>query len=298
MSRRNDNIESLLLLCCLVGAVSFFSLSLAISKFLTEVSEVGERDLIAERNRLGQMKQREEAILDSLLRHKDILEKEIIDASWAGRQDRYYDMQLRKLQWICDQLKTEYDSLENSIKKLEAQISALGIQSNIKVKEQKEKELEEYIKRKKELEHWIEEKERLLAAQLKTIPSASVDKSPNSQEQCDELSRKKTALEKEINSLNIKVITAGTEHFKNPLYVDCKKDIVTLYPSRKSIFIKELEHEGLFNQLMIGHDIVVLYVRPDGFESFRMAFFQAKTGTTPLSYEPIGAEQNLDFLVE
>jgi len=49
-------------------------------------------------------------------------------------------------------------------------------------------------------------------------------------------------------------------------------------------------------RMAANHDIIVLYVRPDGFRSFDIAYQQARGASASLCYEPLPAGENLSYL--
>lgn len=112
----------------------------------------------------------------------------------------------------------------------------------------------------------------------------------------NKLREEKTALKNKVNILRTKKIWIGSSKFKNPLFVECRKDAYIIYPRREAIALGELENRNILEEMVTGHDIIILLVRPSGYESFRKAYAKVKTMSVAKSYEPVIAEKDLGFL--
>jgi len=87
----------------------------------------------------------------------------------------------------------------------------------------------------------------------------------------------------------------GAEQLRNPLFVECKKYNITIYPQRTLVSTSELTENNPFSSLSHDHDAVIFLIRPDGYESFQQANSWSEKMNWKIGYEPVNAEWKLAF---
>ena len=285
---RNDkgSIEILLLLCCLVGVVAFFTITLAFANVLND--QTNNTGNAKEWSDLLKKKAGKETLLRELEEKMRELEQQrkalgLPPPATDQISEPQLEDELRRLQ-------AEYDSLSQRIKPLRQESDSLMTLPDPESRLQKEKELASLQKRLEELVQEIEEKQRLLGRSENISPSDSLKKI------WDELRGRKTELEAKVDSLEMVALLAGKEKVNNPLYVDCQKSYYVCYPGGRVIAHKELENRNVFREMAGGYGMIIFFVRPDGFESFKEAWKKVESMTIEKSYEPLEADRKIDFL--
>lgn len=299
MRDREGNIEILLLLCCLVGVVSFFCLGIAFTNALFESQgdKIKNEELIKE-------KEEKEALLKGLEEEREKLEEErqekerlLFDEGKfsEAHEKKIPSSEREEIKKELNRLNEEYDRLVQEIEELRRKLAALPT-TDYEGKEKREEEWKALQRELEELERKIREKETLLAASGESGTDSLEEEIAKYRIKLEEIQQKKEKLGKEIKRLKMEIITAGPSEYRNPLYVDCKKEVYVFYPGKEMVPVTELERRSLFEEKSAGHDIIVLYVRPDGFESFRKAYDKVNAMDIDLCYEPLEADENLDVL--
>ena len=294
MIKNKGNIEILLLLCCIVGVVAFFSLSLSLTNAFLEK----DRDELLERwHDLGQEKAEKEARAKILEEEKSELEMRMKEREKPSTLSSADPEEERKImEEEINKLNKEYDHLQQRVQNLRKEFSSLSKLPDPQSRSKKEKKLKDLKEKLAQLEERIREKNELLSL-LNELPEDPIDKGKDViEKELVRLRKKRRSLEENLEILNGKIITAGTSQFKNPLYVDCRKNAYIFYPSGEAVIVSEREKRNRFKERSAGHDVIVLYVRPDGIESFYKAYTEVKAMSIARSYEPIEADQSLDFL--
>jgi hypothetical protein len=300
MRNKRGSIELLLLLCCLVGVIAMFSLSLGLSNAFREPLQ--NDDLVRERLDLEREKGDKEKQLSLLDEERKRLEQEIKEAESRLTDDggRGPEIEVRKLEEELVALTKERDLALRKTEELKKELAFIPVAPNARTKEENQKELEALRKRLDELESKIKRKSLEKEAMARTGPEAGAAYSEKeAQSLRGEIARvqaTKTTLKNEISNLRTKIIIGGNSAFKNPLYVECRKDIYIFYPKGETLGVAELDKRDIFKERAGGHDIIVLYVRPDGFSSFGKAFGKVKVLPVALCYEPADVDQPLNFL--
>jgi len=299
MYKKTGNIEILLLLGCLVGVVAFFSLTLAISSVISEQPELSDvSGLKEERDNLIKEKLQRNAILnelkkkqEQLLEKRKELEEKLFQAATPSPKEK------EKLEQLLKETKKEYRFLEENIKKIKEELSELIDLPDPKKRIEIEKKIKELENKLLKLKEKINKTSKKLAGFQDDYDRGSYkDEKEKMRTELKEFKDKKKRIENEVGQLKIKILTAGTSRYNNPLYVDCKRDFYVIYPREKVIEVKEVKKRNILKELSAGHDIIVLYVRPGGFKSFREAYAKIKTLSIARCYEPIEADQKLDML--
>jgi predicted nucleic acid-binding Zn-ribbon protein len=298
MNKNSGNIEPLLVLCCLVGVVAFFCISLAFSAALGD--KAAEDKIATEHDQLSDELKKKEHLLRDLALQIQELETKIQEKKKSIDTARQPQIDAERLEKELLALSKEREALKKRIDSLRRQLSALEVKADPRNKEEKEKELIELARQVEQLDRTIKEKRQTVVS----LPAQPEDHGAGYDE------RQKRAIEKEIErthehvrnmenqikALRVKIITGGASSHKNPLYVECRKDVYVFYPKGEAVGTAEIEKRDLIAERISGHDIVVLIVRPDGFGSFNKIYGRAQKLGVALCYEPLEAHQSLDFL--
>lgn len=368
MNKSSENIELLLLLCCIVGVITFFTFTLILTSISYESSSTSNYEDLLKK------KEEKQEYLNSLEKEKRKLEenlRELEKRTVLGLKDP--KLHKEDLERERERLRMELESINRKIETLRSSfpINSYDYQKLLKDREEKQNLLNSLEERKLRLEATIQEKKKVIVSQAK-LPKEEKEKlnveletnqkehsrlseeieklrnelqkvpklvSPKTEERRKEIERlekqvedlnkrkdelykqmteienkkkiyakyderiqleglkqKKKVLYEEVKGLRLKMITAGIEEFKNPLYIDCRNDVYVIYPEGKAVKVEELKHKGIFKDEIKGHDIVVLYVRPDGIGSFRKVYAELEESRVALCYEPLDESFGLEFL--
>lgn len=107
-----------------------------------------------------------------------------------------------------------------------------------------------------------------------------------------EVLREKIAqFEEDSNIYNPWKELMGTYKPKNPIFVECKKDVLIIYPSKKVLTISEIEERNPFLKMSYGHDLIYLMVRPSGFQIFGKVKKKIQETGLRISYDPVEADK-------
>lgn len=300
MGNDKGNVEMLCLLCCLVGLVAFFCISFAFSAAFREPPE--DERLLEEWNELKQNREIKEKEFQDLTRGVQELERRISDMEDPGDHNRIPGIRLKELELQMAKALRERDDLLERIRKLREELDRLPNNADPRSRRDLEDEIRDHTKKLQELEGKIERAAREAERQgvdLRKKADAAEDSAKRKSHlkaRMDELRAQKKAVEEEINHLRVQTLSGGAGKFKKPLYVECRKDVYVFYPEGSAVGVSELEKKNIFQERFSRHDIVVLYVRPDGFSSFGKAYGKVSTLNCAISYEPIEANLPLDFL--
>ena len=289
-----SNIESLLLLCCLVGAVSFFCLSIAISKLLFAGSVIEVAALKEEEKEVDMRMARMEATLDSLATIESNLRSEIKRNEKPDRSDHLSQSEKEKLEESRHLLENELMRMEREYNLLVSALSEESAKMPERSETQIAKEMAEVRKRKEELDKKIRARQSELAKY--TMPDIASESIESLRKIYEEKIKKAEALANKINELKLKVLTSGTENYRNPIYFDCRGTVIKIYPSARVVALSEAKNIDL-RSITMNHDIIVLYVRPDGYDTFYALYDKVEALNKPLCYEPLDASQNIEMLL-
>jgi hypothetical protein len=298
MRASTGNVEVLMLLCCLVGVVAFFSLSLAFSSSLYE--SAGGDDLVRVRERLTAEKEEKEKLAADLQRRKKSIENEMMHAGNSTADSQHAKaVQIEQLEKELAKLLQERDRLIARFEALRRELEASPPLSGRQNKEDKQKELADLQKKLEELDARIRKAESLVTDLSRASGGSSQEETVESLKKAVESSQKdRKELEKNVNDLKLKVLIGGNSKFDHPLFTECKKDGFIIYPQGQLVSVAELEKQNIFKEKAGAHDIAVFFVRPDGFASFHSARKRVGETSLALSYEPVEANQSLDYLKE
>lgn len=299
MQRNSGSIEVLLLLCCMVGVVAFFSLSLALSNVLLEPA-TGEELSHQQQQLAGQLKERTE-LAQTLEAQKRALEQQLRARNTStAEQNERARMHLDELQKQLAQLASEREQLQAEIDQVSKELGALASFPDPSAKEHKQKEIEELKRRLAELEQKIaqagHDKQAVEQRAQTKAADAGIDNIEFRTREIAAVEENKRLLAAQIRELNMKLLAGGSSKFKKPLFVDCKENVLVFYPGQLTVPVAELDKRELIKEQANGHDLIVLFVRPDGFEGFRRAYAKAKALAVAVAYEPLSSDQNIDFM--
>jgi len=298
MKNSKGGIEMLLLLCCVVGVVAFFCFSLGIASLLQQVPEAPE--LQEKLNALLKEKEQKELLFKELGDEKKELERQKKEELKArAGTGKLTETQLRNLEQELKEVKKERNRMDQEIKKRRKELAGLYNLPDPKKREKKERELQELQEKLEELRRRIEEKMDLLAqAEVAWKGDSFTITEESLRKELANLRGKKDNLGREVSRLKTKTLWGGSSQFINPLFVDCRKNAYIFYPEGEAVATMEIEKRNIFEKRAQGHDIIVLLVRPEGYESFEKAYARVKAISIARSYEPVKSAENLDFLRE
>ncbi|MBD3337102.1 MAG: hypothetical protein GF355_16425 [Candidatus Eisenbacteria bacterium] len=294
MSRDKGQIEILLLICCLVGVIAFFCLSLAFGTILLEppIGSEGRstEELLAERDRKLEELERLEA------------DQRELEAEKARRaEQRQAEQEARReqqeLMAQIEELVRRRSELQDRIAGLKAELARDGEQSEPAARSAREAEIRELEARLRELDARIAELEDELQ-RIRRRLTTEAENAEDLQATLDDLERHRRELEDQVATLKTKLLWAGNSRVRSPLFMDCHAEFYVLYPENRRISKELLEKDDALRKLVSSHDMLILFVRPDGYETFSTAFGQARRLGKPLAYEPVDQRQSLDFLKE
>jgi hypothetical protein len=298
MWKSKGNIEILLLLCCLVGVVSFFCFGLGITSLLLQPSEKPE--LQEKLDALLKEKEERKALLERLGDDKrELIGEKEKHLKVRAEPDNFNEAQQRELEQELKKLNEERDRLNQEIMKRRKEFTHLQKIPDPEKREEKEREFRELERQHEQLEKKIREKTELLAqVDAGTTMKPPLGKETNLRNTLYKFREKRRRLETELKSLKTRTLWGGRSQFKNPLFIDCRGDVYTFYPDAETVAVAQIDERNTLELKAKGHDIVVLLVRPEGYESFKKAYEKVKTWSVARSYEPIKAEEDLGFLRE
>lgn len=293
MRQNSGGIESLLLLSCLVGAVSFYCISIAVGQSLFNMPEAKIRDLLQELNKMQTEIQMTEGKIDSLLAVKSYLDEELSKSEIMSNRPKNTGTERLKLQQRLTSLEAQILKLTNERNELSRQIELLLANIPQDSKDDEEKLLAQLRARQVKLNSKIKPLEQelnklTLEGQNSNLQALSIE--------YDLLREKAQDKQVEIDKLKLALLTSGTENYKNPIYFDCRKRIARVYPGKSNLTQSEITLSRVRN-LIKGHDIIVLYVRSDGFDVFNELFPIIDNLDLPFCYEPLVANQNIELLI-
>lgn len=112
MGTNKGNIEVLLLLCCIVGVVAFFSISLAVTNTFFEFQKKSEPGMLEKLDILKEEKERKEGYLKSLEEKRKELEKQLREKEKVSLSSHQLsENQKREMEKKSNELRKEYDLL-------------------------------------------------------------------------------------------------------------------------------------------------------------------------------------------
>ena len=297
MKNNRGNIELLLVLCCLVGVVAFFCISLAFSAALRDPRE---DQLSQEHVRLMEEIRKEEECLRNLMRQIQDLEEKNREREKTIRSVQPPQLQVKQLEEELLALGVEREELMKRIELLRKQLALLPGKPDPRSRQAKERELNKLTKLLAELERKIGQKTEERAALLDEQGGSAAQEFERQRDalrgEIERISNGRRALAGQIKDLRVKIMMGGNTRYEKPMFVECRKDVYVFYPKGEAVGVAELEKREIFSERIFGHDIIVLFVRPDGFSSFGKAYSKVRKLSRAICYEPIETHQSLDFL--
>lgn len=295
MRSRKGNIEMLLLLCCLVGVVSFFSLGIAFTNLLFEPQNDSNSKFLVREKVLLEEKEEKESLLKELEQRKKELEaqKREKESLLFDEDEIISKAQMDELERELDRLNKEYDLLVQKIESLKRELASLPIPSEDKDRKEKEREFKILQKRLEELQEMIN-RASVALANIRKAPEVDLDRKEEiSRVELDKIRGEKERLIKEVRILKMREQIGGISKYINPLFVECKERVYIFHPEGEEVAVAQIDKRNIFKERSAGHDIIVFYVRPDGFESFKKAHDKIKTISIARSYEPVETDERL-----
>ena len=293
---KKGNIEILLLLGCLAGVVAFFALSMAMTATIpdTNSTSIGQdlRDLLKE-------KDAKEHLLEKLKKDCVEFEQKIKELEKSVALQRKIFKGQRKI------LEKKLVALKEQDAKLKAEISRRGKElSRLKylpqTKDRDKLRLE--LKRLKDKQREVEAKINQILMSTSSIKEKEQESDLEEtkirlERERHSLEGKKEAIKKEISRLKVRLLTGGSHHYKNPVYVDCQRGSVVFYPSAETVSSDSISEESL-SEIIAGRDVVVIFVRPEGFDTFEAIRDKLQDKNIPICYEPLMDNVDLSYLAK
>ncbi len=299
-SLQKGSIELLLVLCCLVGVVIFFSFTLGIAGIIHDHPGFdGLPDIQEIQQRLEKLRQQED-IKDNDL---NVLKKSI------KRHQEQIKLSNKKLN--PDSNFSNKEALENRISSLTNELTSLSNQiihnkKGLKTLDQISTDsLEIKLKELDKIKDKLRNLDKLSIDISRKLPQIGRPKERNANlakkrnevvRELAALEEKRSVIRQKIKKAEVANLWGGTGNFKNPLFVECVKGGVIFYPGNQMVSNDKLGQSGLFKKMTSKHDAIVMLVRPDGFESYRKSYWKVISTKKKVSYEPIDAETSLEFL--
>ncbi len=265
-SNKQGGIENLLLLGCLAGVVAFFALFMAITATMPDPDS--STKTLDFRNLL-EKKEAKEHLLEKLIREYKLLERKVKDLERSVASQREIVKEQREiLKKRLATLKEEYARLKNEIRQKRKELSRLKDLPRSKDRDKLKAELEKLKGKLKSLETRINQ----IMASMASIKKKEEENDLEEVKICQEreyyaLKKKREKIKKEVSRLKIRLLTGGSHHYKNPIYIECRKEGIVLYPSAEAVTNNSL-NEAKVSAIITGKDVVVLFVRPNGFDTF------------------------------
>ncbi len=295
MRHSESNIESLLLLCCLVGAVSFYCLSIAASKLLSiSTCAAADDSLSVEKTKISERIVRLKSGVDSLQNLKERLQKEIQQCTKRSANQSNQPEETERLEKTRKKLELELAKLEKERERVKRLLSEEHARAPERTKESAIAEMDALKKKKEKLDKQTKARTEELARYGNS--RIADETAENLQEKYQGLIQKTAELDNIIKELRLRILTAGAEYYSNPIYFDCKKNTIRIYPENLVLTLSEAEKTAI-EPLVAGHDIIILYVRPDGYETFNAMEAKIVDVKLAVCYEPLDATQNMESLL-
>lgn len=298
------SIEILMLLCCLVAVIAFINFSLGIITLGVEVepatsSETESKKELDDLDAIKKQKSEELRTLEQKLRER---EKEIAE------KNRELDKLRETIRETGKNEKAEYrNKLNDQLIELERQIQQKEKEleevtqtiERLKKAQEKEKDIKKLQDELEETKKKTEEKKKELEQMPPVVDGAIKKDAEELKKDIKEAEKKKKELEDRLKEdrdiFNPWKDFKGTLYLNTPLFVECKKEFIKLYPYERTINISELDKRNPFSEFKNKHDGIVLLVRPDGFKVFEQILDHAKKTGLKIAYEPVESKRKLDF---
>ncbi len=301
----NSNLEILLVLCCMVGVITFLSFSMGILTISANMEHDRIPDhssLIKQKDALLTERKQKESEIERLLKmisefKKEMEEKENKLESMKPSGDEGKSTRQEELAKLKKQLEELVEKIQEKENELELVKQSLV---NIDEIKKKDAELELLKKELDELERKIKEKESELAKMPPSIDDALEKEVEKLRKAIKEAEEKKKTLDDKLRKTSDKDVFnpwkdfPGTLYLQNPLFVECKENLIVLYPDEKILTVSELDKKNPFFDAKQKHDSIVFLVRPNGFDTFEKSISKAKETKLSIAYEPIDFDWKLD----
>ncbi len=237
-NRCKGGIEILLLLVCVLGAVMFFSLTLAYTAVLSE-----PRLYTNLKNNLE----------DQISKKNDAQKNlEILRVRLANIRQKE-DSERKVSEGRTETLDKQISNLQNDLRALQAnQDSTIAGQLD---------------------------KETLYAL-------------------AEQTKRERVQLENDVARLRLRSQLGGEANYQSILHVECSNKMLKLYPTGESFSVDKLSQKSLFQKKIAGFEMVALWVRPDGIDTFEKIFSIMDRLNIPFSYEPLPSNVDIKTTIE
>ena len=295
-----NRIEMLLFLSCAVGFVAFMCFGLAISNALSAMpaSDHAAETAPSIAGNAGALRARLEALereRTRLTAEWERLATGSTDTAAGAREDE------AGLQRQAAALREEARHVQENIDALTRDLGGLTAATQPGSKADKERQLEALQKQLQEIKTRVRAAEDRISGRRRSAEE-SQQAVPRLRQKLDDLKNQEQQVRKTMNDYQARAIMAGHDVFRDPLYVECKAGGYTAYPGSRALTQKEVEGGEALGSMVAGHDVILILVRPDGFDSYDMLSDRienldtVKSGRVKVSYEPVKQELDLSFL--
>ena len=296
-------MEILLVLCCTVGIVAFmcFSISTINLGFMHEKEDVQQfvespsshvELQNKQTDRINYLKQLRDRIDDY---RRQITKKEkLLARVEAPEKNR------RKL----EQYSRELNELEAKITQKESELASYSTRSADIDKTQKKSvaELDNLKRRLREVEEEMNHEYQQLQ-EMANSPESALEAAIDSLSRLaaledDSIGKLETdisAKKSNTGTIDIRTIMKGRTRFTNPLFAECRSGQVLLFPVGATLGEDILSSGNPFSSYKSVYDGIVFFVRPNGFDTFNIAFSKAQEKNFRIAYEPVDADWHLDY---
>ncbi len=295
-----NELEILLVLCCLVGVTVFLCFSLSAVNLSAQIDAktaigAAPEDPADLQRRLEALPQEIAALAAQVEKLTREIEQRRLEAAKPPAPVPSGD---RSTELAA--LQRQLEEVRNTIDRLTAELDRLK-QAGIRQSE-REVDLERLRQTLEQLKKQIEEKRKILSAiPLSADPALETDLRKLREalagldRQSQEARKFLAGMAEEPGTFNIRRNLSGNTTLKNPAVVECRKTGIVFHPEGREITVPQLKSGNPFQQLRGNPDGIVFLIRPDGFEAFHAVFDLAEKTSLPIIFEAVDAGMKLKF---
>lgn len=296
-----------MLLGCLVGVIVFLSFAMGVLSLASKIEKDNIPDhsrLLEKRKNLLEEKKKKEEDVANLTKESGELRNKISEKEKDFEKIKLPEKEQEKKEELIS-LKKRLDELLRLIKTKQDELEKI---------KQELAGLEEYGKKEEDLKKLREELEALKRKKKdkeEEIAKTSFYKNNAMIKEIEELRKAIKEAEEKMKELKNKLKEGndpvlegirGSLSIKNPLFVECKNNMIILHPDKKALTVSDLGKNNTFSNINVTHRGIVFFIRPDGFDTFNESFGLAQKiadkSNLDLAYEPIDSDYDLDSLIE
>lgn len=305
---KKGEIEVLLLLSCLVGVVAFISFAMGnINLVAIEIDkQSGDQSKLAEDlDKLVEEKSDKAEALAKLKARADELRKKIKEAEHQVSGKTNVDEKPARREEELRNAEREAEELARKIKQKKIELLAIRDKGSSQRGSVTDDEIKKLRMEADRLEELLRQKEKeVQSREGQRVRQDPIDTDINSlRKQIDAANKRQEELKREaaekksaIGTFNPWRDFRGTDQLKNPLFAECRKEMLVLHPSGEVLDPSKLRQPTALLASIQGHDGIVFLVRPDGMATFQQGFQHAKKTNLKIAYEPVDSDRRLDFL--